>query len=445
MRKIFNHILTITMAALAVSACQMKEDDLFDTDPATRQDNWMAEYRRVFNNNTYGWALYADQPTYGRHPSVNTYAVRFDQQNCTFYKSSSTTHLSQDADKDSVVSLYSFKMDNGIVLSFDTYNSFFHTYADQSEYFSQDLQGDFEFCLDRFSANEDTIFGRGKTKQLPFFMVKMYITPQEYQEKADRIDSYAAYNCVMVVEGDTLAARFLSGYKNLLVYFPDEEGGDDVEHMYSYGNLTNGIYLLENFQYKNTTIVEMILDEEKGEFIDVASNAKIGPKPYIDYLTKSDDDEPWFWGYSGLGSYAKLEWNKAREAIDASGKFKSADLANISLQPDGNGGLDLVLNKWYGSGEFHYVMEMKKISDNEVAFRYTGKDTSGLSYSYYDAGVKYIVDAFAKQDCWTTYKISFKDGTPMVPNGFILTDESNADNSYYFEPNFRYYHGSIWD
>ena len=78
------------MAASMLTSCQMMEDDVFDTDPATRQDNWMADYRRVFNNNEYGWALYTDNPTYGRHPGVYTYAVRFDQDYCTFYNSLST-------------------------------------------------------------------------------------------------------------------------------------------------------------------------------------------------------------------------------------------------------------------------------------------------------------------------------------------------------------------
>lgn len=445
MNKIIKSAILVALGLLAVTSCQMKEDDLFDTDPATREDHWMAEYRRVFNNNKYGWALYASSPTYGRHPSVNTFAVRFDQQNCTFYKSSSTINIPTAATKDSVVSMYSFKMDNGIVLSFDTYNDFFHYSADLSEFFSQDLQGDFEFCLDRFSENEDTIFGRGKTKQLPFFMVKMQMTPEEYQKKSDNIDSYAAYNCVMIVEGDTLKAQFLSGYHNLLVYFPDKEGEEDTEHMYSYGNLTNGIYLLENFKYKNTTVVEMHLNEETGEFLDPRSEAKIGPMPLIYYLTKSDSDEPWFWGYSGLGDYTKKEWDKAREAINASGLFTTHDMGNISLTPDGKGGLDLVYNKWYGSGEVHYEMEMKKVSDDEVAFKYTGKETSGLTYSCYDTGMKYIIDAFAKKDSWTTYKISYKEGNPMMPEGFILTDESNTDNSYYFEPGFRYYHSCIWD
>lgn len=443
--KTLRHGLLAIVAATCATSCQMKEDDIFSVDPATRQDNWMAEYRRVFNNNEYGWALYTDNPTYGRHPAVYTYAVKFDQQNCTFYKSSSTASIPGANALDSVVSTYSFKMDNGIVLSFDTYNDFFHYYADQSEYFSQDLQGDFEFCLDRYSANEDTIFGRGKTKQLPFFMVKMKTTPEQYQKQSDSINSYTAYNCVMICAGDTMQARFLSGYHNLLVYFPDSVGGDDVEHMYSYGNLTNGIYLLENFEYKGNTVVEMELNKQTGEFVDKVTGSKIGPKPLADYLYKDDSDDNWFFGYSGLGSWTKTQWDNMRQAMNESGIYSPDRLYNITLHPEGDGQIVLMLNEWYGNDEIHFHMDMKRVSDNELAFRYTGMEMSGRDFSFYDAGLKHLVDAFAKQDGWTTYKISYKNGNPMNPSGFIFTDESNPDNSYYFEQYFRYYHNSIWE
>lgn len=117
MRKIFYIVAAACIFASFMTSCQLKEDDLFDIDPATRQDNWMADYRRVFNNNEYGWALYTSQPTYGRHPSIATFAVKFDQEMCTFYRSSATSRIPSAALKDSVQSTYSLKMDNGIVLS----------------------------------------------------------------------------------------------------------------------------------------------------------------------------------------------------------------------------------------------------------------------------------------------------------------------------------------
>jgi len=443
MKTIFK-VISFCLLICAVASCQMKEDDIFDVDPATRADNWMADYRRVFNNNEYGWALYTDNPTYGRHPAVYCYAVRFDPEFCTFYKSSATQRLPGAYMLDSAVSSYSFKSDNGIVISFDTYNPMFHYYADQSQYFSQDLQGDFEFCLDRYSDNEDTIFGRGKTKQLPFFMVKMNMTPQEYQAKSDGINSYAAYNCVMICEGDTLTARFLSGYHNLIVNFADEEGGDIEEHLYSYGNLTNGIYLLENFKYKNTTVVEMNLDTISGEFICPRTGSKIGPKPLVNYFVVDTEDDNFFFGYSGLGSWTKGEWDKAKTALNKS-KYKASNLVYIGLLPNGDGTMDLVFNKWYGDGEIHFPLEVKKVSNDEFAVRRTGDETSGLGYKVYDLGLNYIVDAFASKDEWKTYKITFRSGNAMVPSGLEITDESNPDNSIYFETNFRYYHQSIWD
>ena len=151
-------------------------------------------------------ALYTDNPTSGRHPAVYTFAVKFDQYYSTFYQSSTTQRLANPDDRaaDSIRSMYSFKMDNGIVLSFDTYNGFFHINADQSQYFSGDLQGDFEFCLERYSENEDTIFGHGKTKLLPFVMIKMPCKAPEYQVRTDSIQNYfSPYNCSATIPPST--------------------------------------------------------------------------------------------------------------------------------------------------------------------------------------------------------------------------------------------------
>ncbi|MDE6692585.1 MAG: DUF4302 domain-containing protein [Muribaculaceae bacterium] len=446
MKKLLYFIITAACAASSFTSCKMMEDDIFDTDPATRQDNWMAEYRRVFNNNDHGWALYASSPTYGRHPSVGVYAVKFEQEYCTFFQSSATVRIPNMWDKESMTSTYSFKMDNGIVLSFDTYNSFFHYYADQSQYFSQDLQAEFEFCLDRYSENEDTIFGHGKTKGLPFFMVKMKTDPQEYQKLSDEIDNYAVYDCLLTVAGDSLPTKFYSGYHNLSVFFPDEEGGEPVEHMYSYGPLVNGIYMMENFVYKDRVVVEFTLNREDGTFEDKVgtSGAKIVGLPLSDYLLAKADYDTWFFGYSGLGSYTKGEWDKMKETLDASGNFQSDWLHNITFDCDGKGGVTLIVNMWYAE-QINYPMEVKRISDDEIAIRWTGEENCSCAFSFYDSGMKYLVEALAKKDSWTHYKVTHREGNAMSPVGFELIQVDNPANSIFFETNFRYYHDSIWD
>lgn len=447
MKKIFNLILVAVAILSALSSCDFKEGNLFDVEPATRQDQWMADYRRVFNNNEYGWALYVSQPTYGHHPSVGVFAVKFEPEMCTFYRSDATSRLPGAAALDSVRSSYSFKMDNGIVLSFDSYNAFFHYYADQSQYFAQDLQSDFEFCLDRYSENEDTIFGHGKTQGLPFFMVKMKCPADEYQVESDKVTGYAAYNCVMICKGDTLPCHFLSGYRNITVDYPDKEGGPVVPHDYSYGNLTNGIYLMENFVYKGETIVEMRLDFETGEFTDINGKAVIGPTPLTDYFCKmADNYDNWFFGYSGLGSYTKAAYDKLRSALDNCGTHHVPSYwVYQCFYPHADGTIDLVYNMWYGSDEVHFPMEIKAVDKNHIALRWTGKETSGRPYSFYDMGFKYAVDAIAPKDQWTTYEITYRNGNPMTPSDFELIQVDNPDNSIYFEQNFHYYHYSIWE
>ncbi len=449
MTKIMKHLFAASLVCCCITAtltgCQMKEDDLFEMDAANRSDAWMADYRRVFNNNDYGWALYTMNPTFGRHPSVATYAVKFDQVNSTFYKSTSTVRLPGVADKDSLVSMYSFKMDNGIVLSFDTYNGFFHYYADQSQYFSQDLQGDFEFCLDRYSENEDTIFGRGKTKQLPFAMIKLPVSAPAYQAACDSILSfYSPYNCSFVCEGDTLPARFLGTYQNLSIWMEGDDPRVDG-HLYSYGNLVGGLYFLEPIEYKGHIIKEMKITLEKDGYVDIHGQAMIIPKPFANYWLYDEESDSRFFGYSALGTWTQGEWDKARDAINKSGKQRADDLHYITLATDGFGGLELIVNSWFGSDEVHYPMELKKISNDEIAVRWTGKETSGRSYKFYDIGYKYIVDAFASKDEWRTYRISARTGSKMSPGEFQLTEESNPDNSIYFPTNFRYYHYSIWE
>lgn len=435
----------LVATGLLPSACKMMEDDIFEVDPATRTDNWMAEYRRVFNNNEFGWAMYVSAPTYGRHPMVGVYAVKFDQEYCTFYKSASTQSLPSAALLDSVVSTYSFKNDNGLVLSFDTYNDFFHYYADQSQFFSQDLQGDFEFCLDRYSENEDTIFGHTKTKGLPIFLLKMDRKAEEYQKASDDVANYAAYDCISIIEGDTVATRFLTGYRNLVLIYPDKEGGPNVEHLYSYGNLTDGLYMMEPIHYKNTTVVDFKLDRESGIYTNAHTGVVIKGKPLVDYLYRGEDYDNWFFGYSGLGDFPAGEWDAAKPEIEAAGKFGVNNLMSINFMPYGNGTMDIVVNMWYGDGEIHFPMVLRRDADDQISIKWTGDENSGLTYKYYENGLKRIIDAFAKKDSWTSYKISFTEGNSMNPVGFMLTDVNNPDNSYYIENNYRYYHTSIWE
>ena len=146
-----------------------------------------------------------------------------------------------------------------------------------------------------------------------------------------------------------------------------------------------------------------------------------------------------------MSPWLQGEWDKAKNALKKSGKYNPDNLAYVCLSTDGFGHLELIFNMWYGSGEIHYPMEMKKENNDEISVRWTGEEKHGLNVNLYDAGFKYFVDAFASKDEWRTYKISARSGSIMSPGEFQLTESSNPDNWFYFPNNFRYYHYSIWE
>lgn len=201
---------------------------------------------------------------------------------------------------------------------------------------------------------------------------------------------------------------------------------------------------MEPILYKGKTIVSFDLDKETGMYTNSISGAVIKGKPLADYLYNGTDYDNWFFGYSGLGKYSASEWDAAKTDLEASPNLNPSNMANIAFMPYGNGTMDLVMNMWYGDGEVHFPMQLRRDADDVLSVKWTGEEISGLPYKYYDNGCKRIVDAFAKKDKWTTYKISFREGNAMVV-GFELTDMDNPSNSYFIETNFRYYHTSIWE
>lgn len=117
---------------------------------------------------------------------------------------------------------------------------------------------------------------------------------------------------------------------------------------------------------------------------------------------------------------------------------------NITFNPAGNGKIVLTVNMWYGDGEIHFPFDIRKAGPDKIQLRYTGTEHSGLGYTIYDLGFKYVVDAIASKDEWRTYKIVPTDGTKLSPAVFRLIDEQNPDNSILFKKDFRYYYG-FWD
>ena len=456
MKQIFYALALLTSLSIAFSACDKFEDDLFDKDPATRQDEQMADFRRVLNNNNYGWALYVSMPTYQHHPSCNVFAVRFDSIWSTFYSSSATSSLPEywGQTGDSVKSMYSLKMDNGVCLSFDTYNGYFHYYSDQSDYFATDLQADFEFVLDRYSQNEDTIFGYTKVKTLPYMMVKMDRPADQYQVVTDAMDSYAPGSCKMHIAGEDLKAGFLVGYKNLGIFFPgDDESSIENSHYFTYGCVPGGIYMVENIEYGGHHITSFQLNETKDRYVSKENpDDYIYPNPILDYLLRDRYNETFYFGTVNASPKMHELLIETGQALDADGRFTSDKFNRCQFSCE-NGELELFFNRWEGtSREVHFPLQYRETSESIVEMMWDGSETSsrtnsdGTSYTAYEAGLHVLMDKLFPKDQWVAWSLVPAEGSNVWSPSTMVFGPVNDPDYYITTDSYYqyYYYGKIF-
>ncbi|MBR5638517.1 MAG: DUF4302 domain-containing protein [Muribaculaceae bacterium] len=175
MKKIFYFsalILTLSLAACAPS----EVDDLFDENPATRLDNAIKSYTELFQADGGRWLMEyfcsASEPGYN-------YIMTFHKDG-TVDIATKNSYVNGGAfysDK----SLWEVVSDYGPVLSFNTYNSAFHVFANpeielgtsgtSSSTYGKGHEGDYEFVI--ISAEHDKVKLRGKKTGITIMMTRL--------------------------------------------------------------------------------------------------------------------------------------------------------------------------------------------------------------------------------------------------------------------------------
>ncbi len=195
MKKFFNiSLLTIVaLSTLSLSSCKNEIDDIFDEDAVTRLEKAKAEYTNILTDKGGKWQLeyYAndEEPgyiylmTFAKDGSVT---IAGHNKWINYIKTGSVTTASSYG---SEVSMWEVIADNGPVLSFNTYNKYFHIFADPYDIPSvggatsdDDVnedgyghEGDYEFDIMKYveSAEGDTLFLTGKKYNLNMIMTRV--------------------------------------------------------------------------------------------------------------------------------------------------------------------------------------------------------------------------------------------------------------------------------
>ena len=190
MKKFFNIALLtlVAVSSLSLVSCKNEIDDIFDEDAIARLDKAKAEYSKILTSNGGKWQLeyYANAEEQG-YVYLMTFApdgsVTISGHNkwINYIKSGQSTAPAYGSE----VSMWEVIADNGPVLSFNTYNRYFHLFADPYDIPSaggatsdDDVnengyghEGDYEFDIMKYSG--DTLYLTGKKYNLNMIMTRV--------------------------------------------------------------------------------------------------------------------------------------------------------------------------------------------------------------------------------------------------------------------------------
>lgn len=186
MKKFLNiSLLTlVALASLSLGSCKNEVDEIFDEDAVARLNKAQAEYTDILTSNGGKWQMeyYANsnEPGY-------IYLMTFNKNGSVTISGKNKWISGVDGGTQgsvaygSATSLWEVVTDNGPVLSFNSFNKYFHLFADPEDIPSMSEEetdetgygheGDYEFDLMKYS--NDTLYISGKKYGIDMIMTRV--------------------------------------------------------------------------------------------------------------------------------------------------------------------------------------------------------------------------------------------------------------------------------
>lgn len=186
MKKFLNiSLLTlVALASLSLGSCKNEVDEIFDEDAVARLEKAQAEYTNILTSNGGKWQMeyYANS----KEPGY-VYLMTFNKNgSVTISGKNKWISTAQGGMQGTVAygsqtSLWEVVTDNGPVLSFNSFNKYFHLFADPEDIPSMSEEetdetgygheGDYEFDLMKYS--NDTLYITGKKYGIDMIMTRV--------------------------------------------------------------------------------------------------------------------------------------------------------------------------------------------------------------------------------------------------------------------------------
>lgn len=292
-KNLFYNISVCLMALLAWGCTTGDIDDVFEVNASQRLDNMSQECMDLLTAAPNGWVIeyYPEaSQSYGGY----VYLASFDTDG-------NVTVAGEIGETDErVTSHFSILSSNSVVLSFDTYNSLFHYFADPDVGSGSSYEGDFEFAFKGGDSSELTFTGVKTGNTIMFRALDAdvdwttYLTQVAEMESTILNSPYVSY--VYNGSDGTFTFDMDTSYR-LLTYVPDSSQPDvtaTVAYCYTadgmkfYEPITLGSLEVQTFRW-DTTADEMVCVEDASVVLTAETS-----EDYVPYETFLGD---WTFSY----------------------------------------------------------------------------------------------------------------------------------------------------
>lgn len=438
MKKFLNISLVVLIALSSVSlvSCKNETDEIFDEDAIARLDKAKAEYANILTDKGGKWQMeyYAndEEPGY-------IYVM-------TFKKDGSVTIAGKNKwigvvdglnlgtiGYGSATSLWEIIADNGPVLSFNSFNKYFHLFADPEDIPSNSDEddneqgyghrGDYEFDLMKYSG--DTLYVTGKKHGIDMIMTRIdanYDDEVYMNEVVAMADSFFNAKIPQVYINLPNGVRYIvkNGASSILSMY--KEGEDEISTTETYNviithdglsfmtPITLDGYTIKNFTRqadgsllcRDDQETTMTAGDLSKVFMLKSLSWRLNPTAvggvYANYITQLGEE---------LKAYNKSSLVYAQIAYDLNKEYYQ---------------LTFFIKKGSTTFKPSYVVTMSPVDGDHMKFTISDPDNAANTYSQRCPAMQSFVDAMNS----TTYDM--KANSLLAPVNMTLSNSGNASD-----------------
>lgn len=450
----------VSLAALAVVAvattasCSREEDDIWDRSAAERLDDARNTDLATLCAATNGWEMLYFTANDNVSRGLN-FLMKFNADGSVTIaaKNSDTGN-----DYTEETSTYDVISDDGPVLTFNTYNTLFHRYADPDPDKTQDTDGvgdggDYEFKI--MSINNDMIYMRGKKHGLEVYMHRLaddvdweqYFTDVETMH--DRMFNASIPTLwLTLADGSRYSITNAAGQEMSLL----RESGDAVTETtkLSYVATRTGMRWIRSYSGHDnesaTPAREFVFNAEGTYLVSTDFGGTAGATIKAPVLSALFTEQTPVWNIDteNIGGEIANKYQNMVEGFAAAtnaGRPLNWRISGLSILYDAVNGFPALAISLHGSSSQGYIHCVRKPNgDNGMKIDFNDSSLDGListgSPSLNGRTFMQLVPElteFCDYISTVDFTISLAGGSEVNPNRILFENASNANDYFYVE------------